>query len=69
MYKNQLLWVSLQKESVDLILNLLDGADYRGHTIKVEQAAFQLKGEYDPAKKKKKLTNKEKKKLREKQAK
>lgn len=59
----------IKKESVDLILNLLDGAEYRGHKIKVERAQFQLKGDYDPSKKKKKLSNKEKRKLKERQAK
>lgn len=58
-----------QKESVDLILNLLDGGDYRGHKVKVERAQFSMKGDFDPAKKKKKLSNREKKKLKERQAK
>ncbi|KAL4232710.1 HIV Tat-specific factor 1 [Mactra antiquata] len=59
----------IKKESVDLVLNLLDGSDFRGHTLKVERAQFSLKGSYDPSKKKKKLSNKEKRKLKEKQAK
>lgn len=59
----------IKKESVDLILNLLDGADYKGHKIHVERAQFHMKGDYDPSKKKKKLTNKEKRKLKERQAK
>ncbi|XP_052239188.1 HIV Tat-specific factor 1-like [Dreissena polymorpha] len=59
----------IKKESVDLILNLLDGADYRGHTIAVQRAQFTMKGNYDPTKKKKKLSNREKNKLKERQAK
>jgi len=58
-----------QKESVDLILNILDGGEYRGHTIHVERAQFTMKGDFDPTKKKKKLSNREKKKFRERQAK
>lgn len=58
-----------QKESVDLILNLLDGSEYRGHKVKVERAQFTMKGDFDPSKKKKKLSNREKKKLKERQAK
>ena len=61
--------LSFQKESVDLALNILDGSDVRGHKIKVERASFNMKGDYDPSKKKKKLTNKEKRKFKEKQAK
>ncbi|XP_045197517.1 HIV Tat-specific factor 1-like isoform X2 [Mercenaria mercenaria] len=59
----------IKKESVDLALNLLDGLEYKGHKIKAERAQFHLKGEYDPSKKKKKLTNKEKRRLKERQAK
>ena len=59
----------IQKESVDLVLNLLDGSDYNGHKISVTRAQFTLKGDYDPSKKKKKLTNKEKRRLKERQAK
>ncbi|WAR07591.1 HTSF1-like protein [Mya arenaria] len=58
-----------KKESVDLILSLLDGADYKGHKVHVEPAQFSMKGNFDPTKKKKKLSNREKNKFREKQAK
>ena len=54
---------------MDLALKILDGCDVRGHKIKVERASFHMKGNYDPSKKKKKLSNKEKRKFREKQAK
>ncbi|KAL3882632.1 hypothetical protein ACJMK2_028956 [Sinanodonta woodiana] len=59
----------IKRESVDLALQLLDGYNLRGHTIKVEKAQFSLKGDFDPSKKKRKLTNKEKKKMKEKQEK
>ena len=58
-----------QIESVDLALKILDGSDVRGHKIKVEKASFNMKGDFDPSKKRKKLTNKEKRKFKEKQAK
>jgi hypothetical protein len=58
-----------QKESVDLVLNLLDGSEYNGHTISVTRAQFSMKGDFDPSKKKKKLSNKEKRRLKERQAK
>lgn len=43
-----------QVESVNLALNILDGYDVRGHKIKVQQAQFQMKGDYNPALKPKK---------------
>jgi len=52
---------------VDLALNILDGWDIRGNAIRVERAKFELKGEFDPKKKKKKLSNKAKQKLKERQ--
>ena len=58
-----------QIESVELALKILDGYDVRGHKITVEKANFQMKGDFDPTKTKKKLTNKEKRKFKEKQAK
>jgi len=57
----------VQSESVDLALQILDGAELRGHTVSVEHAKFELKGQYDPTKKRRKLTKQEKKKFREKQ--
>lgn len=51
-------------ESVDLALQLLDGLRYDDkHTIKVEQAKFEIKGDYDPKKKKSRLTAAQKKKF------
>ena len=61
--------IFLQVESVDLALKLLDGSELRGSKIHVEKAKFTMKGEFDPSKKRKKLTNKEKKKMKEKQQK
>ncbi|ESO84279.1 hypothetical protein LOTGIDRAFT_62731, partial [Lottia gigantea] len=59
----------IKKESVDLALKLLDGLEYNGSTISVEKAQFEMKGEFDPTKKKKKLSNKQKRKMKEKQEK
>ena len=58
-----------QSESVDLALQILDGYNYREHTIHVQRAKFELKGDYDPTKKRRKLTSKEKKKFKQKQEK
>jgi len=60
---------AVQPESVDLALQILDGAEMRGHVVSVEHAKFELKGQYDPSKKRRKLTKQEKKKAREKQEK
>ena len=54
---------------MDLALQFLDGSDVDGFKINVEVAKFELKGTYDPSKKKKKLTNSERKKFKEKQEK
>ncbi|KAJ1198323.1 hypothetical protein NDU88_002165 [Pleurodeles waltl] len=43
----------LKKESVDLALKLLDEYEIRGYKLHVEAARFQLKGDYDVKKKKK----------------
>ena len=59
----------IKQESVELALKILDGYVLDGHTLSVEKAKFELKGSYDPSKRKRKLTNKEKKAFREKQAK
>lgn len=59
----------LQVESVELALKILDGYEVRGNKIHVERAKFTMKGNFDPSKKRKKLTNKEKKRLKEKQQK
>lgn len=52
-------------ESVEMALQILDGWKYNGHEIHVEKAKYELKGEFDPSKKKKKLTTDQKKKLYE----
>ncbi len=59
-----------------LCLQLLDGSEYKGHTIKVEKAKFELKGKYDPTKagvmteaQKKKLSKKKEKQALDKQRK
>ncbi|XP_007954204.1 HIV Tat-specific factor 1 [Orycteropus afer afer] len=51
----------LKKESVDLALKLLDEDEIRGYKLHVEVAQFQLKGEYDASKKKKKCKDYKKK--------
>ncbi|KAF7249596.1 hypothetical protein EG68_08351, partial [Paragonimus skrjabini miyazakii] len=54
-------------ESVELALKILDGMVYTpGYTLHVERAKFQPKGTFDP-KKRRRLTLKEKKKLKEQQ--
>lgn len=50
----------LKRESVDLAIELLDESEHKGHVIHVEQAEFHLKGEYNPALKKKKKNKKKK---------
>lgn len=63
------LWL-LQKESVDLALNLLDGYDLRGHRMSVEKAKFTMKGAaYDPSLKPKKRRKKDIEKLKKMQEK
>ncbi|XP_075043388.1 17S U2 SnRNP complex component HTATSF1 isoform X2 [Mixophyes fleayi] len=44
----------LKRESVELALKLLDEYEIRGYKLHVESAKFQLKGEYDATKKRKK---------------
>ncbi|XP_036031300.1 HIV Tat-specific factor 1 [Onychomys torridus] len=51
----------LKKESVELALKLLDEDEIRGYKLHVEMAKFQLKGEYDASKKKKKCKDYKKK--------
>ncbi|KAI3373214.1 hypothetical protein L3Q82_006529 [Scortum barcoo] len=45
---------SLQKESVALAMRLIDESEVRGYRLHVEAARFELKGQYDASKKKKK---------------
>ncbi|XP_073399652.1 17S U2 SnRNP complex component HTATSF1 [Dendrobates tinctorius] len=51
----------LKIESVQLALKLLDDYEIRGYKLHVENAKFQLKGEYDKTKKKKKCKDYRKK--------
>ncbi|XP_034297521.1 HIV Tat-specific factor 1 [Pantherophis guttatus] len=51
----------LKRESVELALKLLDEKEIRGYKLHVEVAQFQLKGEYDASKKKKKCKDYKKK--------
>ncbi|XP_069842583.1 17S U2 SnRNP complex component HTATSF1 [Dendropsophus ebraccatus] len=51
----------LKKESVQLALKLLDEYEIRGYKLHIENAKFQLKGEYDATKKKKKCKDYKKK--------
>ncbi|TNN66460.1 HIV Tat-specific factor 1 [Liparis tanakae] len=44
----------LKKESVELALRLIDESEVRGYRLHVEAARFELKGQYDATKKKKK---------------
>ncbi|KAK2183167.1 hypothetical protein NP493_321g00001 [Ridgeia piscesae] len=59
----------IKPESVDLALQIIDGYELRGHRLSVEVAQFELKGAYDPSKKKKKLSNREKKRMKKQQEK
>lgn len=51
----------LKKESVGLALKILDEYEIRGYKLHVECATFQLKGEYDATKKRKKAKDYKKK--------
>ncbi|KAM9781355.1 HIV Tat-specific factor 1 [Syngnathus typhle] len=44
----------LKRESVELAVRLMDESEIRGYKVHVEAARFQLKGQYDASKKKKK---------------
>lgn len=55
------LFTIIKKESVELALKLLDEDEIRGYKLHVEMAKFQLKGEYDASKKKKKCKDYKKK--------
>lgn len=53
----------IKHESVELALQIIDGSEYKGKTLSVEPAKFQMKGNaYDPTLKPKKLNRKEKEK-------
>jgi len=49
----------IKPESVQLALTILDGSEVEGKVITVERAKFEMKGEYDPKLKPKKLTKKQ----------
>jgi len=49
----------IKPESVQLALTILDGSEVEGNKITVERAKFEMKGEYDPKLKPKKLTKKQ----------
>ncbi|XP_048192237.1 HIV Tat-specific factor 1 [Perognathus longimembris pacificus] len=51
----------LKRESVELAMKLLDEDEIRGYKLHVEMAKFQLKGEYDASKKRKKCRDYKKK--------
>lgn len=57
----------VKMESVGLALDILDGWELKKHKVHVEKAKFQMKGEFDPSKKKRKLTAEQKKRFMEKQ--
>ncbi|VDN56646.1 unnamed protein product [Dracunculus medinensis] len=61
--------VYIKKESVDLALQILDGWKMGDNIIRVERAKYEMKGEFDPKKKKKKLTSAQKKRFLENQQK
>ncbi|XP_053555200.1 HIV Tat-specific factor 1 [Bombina bombina] len=51
----------LKRESVELALKLIDEYEIRGYKLHVESATFQLKGQYDATRKKKKCKDYKKK--------
>ncbi|MFH4974058.1 hypothetical protein AB6A40_000767 [Gnathostoma spinigerum] len=51
----------VKTESVNLALDILDGWKVKGKEIRVQKAKFEMKGEFDPKKKRKKLTAAQKK--------
>lgn len=67
--KGDALCTYIRIESVNLALQLLDGYDYKGKTIKVEKAKFSMKGEFDPKLKPKMKKRKDKQKMRKMQEK
>ncbi|XP_078272665.1 17S U2 SnRNP complex component HTATSF1 [Rhinoraja longicauda] len=56
----------LKKESIDLALKFLDETEMRGYKLHVEIAKFEMKGEFDASKKKKKSRDYKKKLLMQK---
>ena len=49
----------IKPESVDLALTILDGSELEGKRISVQRAKFEMKGDYDPKLKPKKLSKKQ----------
>ena len=68
-YCTSMIFLLFQHESVELALQILDGYSVKGQTLSVQEAKFEMKGDFDPSKRKKKLSNKQKKKIKEHQAK
>lgn len=58
-YKGDGLCSYIKPESVQLALTILDGSELEGKTVSVTRAKFEMKGEYDPKLKPKKLTKKQ----------
>ena len=54
----------IKPESVQLALTILDGSVLEGKTVAVTRAKFEMKGDYDPSLKPKKLTKKQQEKAR-----
>ena len=59
----------MQRESVDLAMQLLDESDLRGSKLDITLAEFKMKGDFDPKLRRKPKNNKAKRKEKEKQAK
>ncbi|KAF1769616.1 hypothetical protein GCK72_001433 [Caenorhabditis remanei] len=57
----------IKKESIELACNILDGSLLKNKEVKVEEAHFELKGDFDPSKKRRKLTAAQKKRYMEQQ--
>lgn len=64
--KGDALCTYIKIESVQLAEQILDGSLFKDREIKVEKAKFQLKGQYDPTKKPRKLKAKDKQKMKQK---
>ena len=54
----------IKPESVQLALTILDGSVHDGKTVSVTRAKFEMKGDYDPSLKPKKLTKKQQEKAK-----
>ncbi|CAG7826082.1 unnamed protein product [Allacma fusca] len=66
-FKGDAVVTYIKVESVDLALQILDGAYLKDKQVKVERAKFTLKGEYDPSKKPKTKKRKDKEKAKKQQ--